>query len=97
MDDRQAVGMDSRAADRMRAAQEQARYGADNKLDSINECNEKMAAEPYRPSLNGLVNDRLRRVSKDAEGLLRIQSILTQHPEFEQFIELQNLLARHGL
>lgn len=54
---------------------------------------EKSAHEPLRYR----VESRLRRVSNDAEGLLRIQAIIAEHPEFEQMIELQNLINRHGL
>lgn len=87
---------------RVRAAQEQARYGAvaglgalrGSAMTPMNECEDRRAVQE---PLNARVDSRLRRITNDAEGLMRVQAILAEHPEFEQLIELQNLIGRHGL
>ena len=53
--------------------------------------------ERIKTPLRVRVEKRLSRLSHDAEALMRMQVILNEHPEFEQFIELQNLLNRHGV
>lgn len=85
---------------RMQAAQEQARYGAGvgvagalGKLAPMNECSDRAFQDPLRVR----VERRLQRLSDDAQDLMRIQALLNEHPEFEKFIELQNLLNRRGV
>ena len=61
---------------------------------AVNQCEDKQA---YQDPLRVRVERRLTRISHDAEALMRVQAILNAHPEFEQLIELQNLINRHGL
>ena len=92
---RSDIGMDARAT-RTRAAQAQPygnMVGGLGRLAPQNECDQKASQEPLRFR----VERRLTRISNDADALMRVQAILNEHPEFEQLIELQNLINRHGI
>lgn len=51
----------------------------------------------YQAPLRERVENRLRQTSERVEDLLRIRQMLTEHPEFEQFLELQTLINRQSL
>lgn len=84
---------------RVRAAQEQARYAnalgqVGGAMTPMKDCEDRRA---FQDSLRVRVEKRLQRISDDAQDLMRIQSLLSEHPEFEKLIELQNLINRRGL
>lgn len=51
----------------------------------------------YAPPLRERVRYRLDQLERDGSALLRVRELLDKHPEFEELIELQNLVRRHGL
>ena len=94
------IGMGAGTASRTRAAQAQVGYGSVGGLLTPQEgyAPDKAYQErAYQDPLRVRVEKRLTRISHDAEALFRVQAILNEHPEFEQLIELQNLVNRHGL
>lgn len=54
------------------------------------------ASESPRLSLRSDLERRMRNMNETASGLFRMQQILNEHPEFEQFLELSSLVKRHG-
>ena len=59
---------------------------------------ETYAGTPTPAAPLGLrLEHRLHDITGTADGIMRARQILSEHPEFEQFIELQSLINRHGL
>ena len=50
-----------------------------------------------QPPLTYRLENRIQRIQESAEGVMRARQILSEHPEFEKFLELQSLVNRHGL
>lgn len=80
-----------------RGAQDRAGAGSANGAAYAVPVSVTGAKAEGRSPLRFRLESRLQVLSENVGDLLRLKQLLSEHPEFEQFLEFERLVNRHGL